>query len=57
MITSAATTDFSHHPRQSDLLAIINNPARVSEKDLKGAHRLMKKWFARGYATWLEHNR
>ena len=43
-------------PNHGDLLAILNNPARVTEKDLKNAHRLMKKWFGFSYSVWLENN-
>jgi hypothetical protein len=52
--TPAALTTST--PRQGDLLAILNNPARVSETDIRKAKKLLKLWHPMSYHLWMEHN-
>jgi len=43
-------------PTAASLLAILNNPERVSEQDIKQAKKDLKRCYPQMWAVWQEHN-
>jgi hypothetical protein len=56
---AAATTPVAltaSTPNQGALLDILNDPARVSEANIRKAKKLLKLWYPMSYHLWMEHN-